>query len=68
MPPTLGKSVAQYTYLHISALGQIAPNFQELVSTASVIAGITDQCEFNVIKISTDFKHLTLLDYPGFFR
>lgn len=67
MPPTLGKSVAQYTYLHISALGQVAPNFQELVSTASVIAGITDQCEFNVIKISADFKHLTLLDYPGFF-
>jgi len=66
MHSSIGKSVGQYAYLHISALEQVATNFRELVSIASTIAGISELGAFNVIKISYDQKNVTLLDYPGF--
>ncbi|TAL43034.1 MAG: hypothetical protein EPN89_16505 [Methylovulum sp.] len=66
MHSSIGKSVGQYAYLHISALEQVATNFRELVSIASTIAGISELGAFNVIKISYDQKNVTLLDYPDF--
>jgi hypothetical protein len=68
MPPFIGKSVAQYTYFHISALEQVAPHLRELVSVAVTLAAIPEQGAFNVIKICHDLKNLSLLYYPRFFE
>lgn len=68
MPPSIGKSIAQHTYYHISALEQVAPDIRELVSVAVTLAAIPEQGAFNVIKICHNLKNLTLLYYPRFFE
>lgn len=69
MLSSIGKSVGQHTYLHISALEQIPTDLRELLSLAIAIAKVPDeQGAFNVVKINNARQCLTLLDYPRFFE
>ena len=62
-----GKTVAQYTYIHIEALEPLAPLWRDTVVQASSLAKAETGRDFNVIKLNQDGTSVSLLDYPGFF-
>ncbi len=62
-----GKTVAQYTYIHIEALESLAPLWRDTVVQASSLAKAETGRDFNVIKLNQDGTSVSLLDYPGFF-
>ncbi len=62
-----GKTVAQYTYIHIEALESLAPLWRDMVERASSLAKAGTDMDFNVVKLNQDGTSVSLLDYPGFF-
>jgi DNA phosphorothioation-associated putative methyltransferase len=64
---SIGKTVAQHTYFHVSLTDSLESELRDLVKTASQIAQSQHAVTFNVIKIAHDRNGVSLLDYPGFF-
>lgn len=64
---SIGKTVAQHMYRHVSLTDSLEPELRDLVKTASEIAQSQHAVTFNVIKIAHDRNGVSLLDYPGFF-
>ena len=64
---SIGKTVAQHTYLHVSLTDSLESELGDLVKTASEIAQLHHTVMFNVIKIAHDHNGVSLIDYPGFF-
>ena len=62
-----GKTVAQHTYVHLSALDVLEPERREAVSQAAVLAQVEAGQDFNVVKLGQNGS-VSLLDYPGFFE
>jgi len=55
-------------YIHVAALGKLAPDLHERLQSAAVRAGLSADTEFNVIKIDEAGKQISLLYYEHFFE
>ncbi|MGX2041383.1 DNA phosphorothioation-associated putative methyltransferase [Methylocaldum sp. MU1018] len=67
MMSSVGKTVAQNLYVHLSVLSPDG-NDRELVEAAAALTNTSQEQDFNVIKFSQEGTRITLLDYPGFFE
>lgn len=65
---SIGKTVAQHTYFHVSMTDSLESELRDLVKTASGMAQSQHAVTCNVIKIAHDRNAVSLLDYPGFFE
>lgn len=67
MRPTIGKFVSDHVYLHISAFDRLPNAWRERITRAVQLAGVTENQDFNVVKLRLDGEELSLLSYPDFF-
>jgi DNA phosphorothioation-associated putative methyltransferase len=65
---SIGKTVAQHTYLHVSALDELDSARRESAGLAADLARVSAGRDFNVVKLSQDRSSVSLLDYPDFFE
>jgi DNA phosphorothioation-associated putative methyltransferase len=65
---SIGKTVAQHTYLHVSALDELDSARRESAGLAAGLARVSAGRDFNVVKLSQDRSSVSLLDYPDFFE
>jgi DNA phosphorothioation-associated putative methyltransferase len=63
-----GKHVFSRVYSHTSLIPSQQSNFQQLVRSASGIAGITQDIDYNVVRVEANSQVVALLDYPNFFE
>jgi DNA phosphorothioation-associated putative methyltransferase len=63
-----GKTVAQYIYVHIEALGLLEPLWRGAVAQAATLAKVETGSDFNVVKLNHEGINVSLLDYSGFFN
>ena len=66
-PPGYGKVVADHTYLHVEAIGLLSAGWSDLIHRAALISKTLPITDFQVVKLRSDGKELSLLDYPAFF-
>jgi len=62
-----GKTVAQRTYLHVSALDAAPPALAQAVAAAEERAGVQRGEAFNVVRFDPAGEQVALLHYPAFF-
>lgn len=62
-----GKLVAGRVYFHTSAARSLEASAFALLSSASAIANIEPDRDFNVVRIDPSKETVALLSYPGFF-
>ena len=63
----LGKRVNGNLYFHVTALERLDPDVREQVQRAALQAGLEIEDGFNVIKITEEGGHISLLYYEHFF-
>ncbi|SHK65367.1 DNA phosphorothioation-associated putative methyltransferase [Marinobacter antarcticus] len=63
----IGKNIVANQYIHLSLLNQLSESDQLVVKQATLLAGVQEEEQFNVIKLSDNREIVTLLDYPDFF-
>lgn len=64
---SLGKQIKGNRYVHVAALGALAPDLHERVQLAATRAGLNVESEFNVIKIDETGQQISFLSYANFF-
>lgn len=62
-----GKFVGGYLYLHTSALTLLPEKWQHVTDAAATLAGLRQDTDFNVVKLSNEADELSLLHYRDFF-
>lgn len=63
----VGKKIADYRYLHTSALSELESENLNAVLEAEAIAGINPAAQYNVIKLRVSAPEISFLRYPAFF-
>lgn len=66
MGSSIGKTVGDHTYVHVSALGSISPEWQERASAALQSLSADARAVVNVVKVHTQSRRVSLLVYPEF--
>jgi len=64
----VGKKIADYRYLHTSALCELDNEGRNAVRKAEAVARITPEAQYNVIKIRESAPEISFLNYPTFFE
>lgn len=64
---SIGKWVVDHRYLHVSAVLTLPSEQQAHIDTASELARLSAEKDFNVIKLHRNGDELSLLNYPAFF-
>ena len=67
-PAGVGKQVAEHLYLHISALDLLPSEWRALVTEAAQVASVSQDKNFNVVKLHHLADDVSLLDYVDFFE
>ena len=63
-----GKTVRGNLYFHISATKEVNITYKSLLKRAVEITGIKPEYDFNLVKISRENRHVSLLYYARFFE
>lgn len=66
-PAGIGKQVAEHLYIHICALDALPYEWRSLVMEAAQIASVSQENDFNVVKLHRLADDVSLLDYVDFF-
>jgi len=64
---TPGKHIADHIYLHVTAMALSESEWQARKNRAEILAGVSEEQDYNVIKIHLNSARITLLDYADFF-
>ena len=64
---SIGKHTRTAFYIHVSQLSTLSKDVQESIVKSLDKAGLGEDSEFNVIKISHDLSSISFLNYPDFF-
>ena len=64
----VGKKIADFRYLHTSALSELDDESRNNVRKAEAVARITPEGQYNVIKIRESVPEISFLNYPTFFE
>ncbi|MAL97484.1 MAG: hypothetical protein CL583_03445 [Alteromonadaceae bacterium] len=64
----VGKRIADYRYLHTSALSELDDESRNAVRKAEAVARVASEAQYNVIKIRESAPEISFLHYPTFFE